>query len=390
MWTMLGCIISHRLFPPVTTQGLRRSSLPKSFEWSALLQCMLVTWLTNISINYANEYFDWNLDNPGQNESIKIDIRKREAIKRGEISSEEFKREFNEKIAGNTTRIIHDGTFPAWIALMLAIAVESLLGAIILSSRSTDPDTSSRAAGSSTPYKGAALVIAAVSTVLSHEYIAPPLRLHYRGVGELMSAFLLSPASVLWGMSGYYTATHRPLSFSDFVPRPSRGAVPAHGSHGWSIDASLLMFFCAIYLLEQARIFVMHIHDIKADKLGGKITLSVHMGHYVTSVVYVVLNLLGLGAIGVLLQQARSGRAGLLYSIAGKGGWKLLGAWGTVLALAIPIMITTASTLFANAPGRNGKRTGFLPVVALSEPPKLVSIQVLATPIILSLFLGVF
>lgn len=41
---------------------------------------MLVTWGTNISINYGNEYFDWNMDRPGQVAAIKREVEKRRVL----------------------------------------------------------------------------------------------------------------------------------------------------------------------------------------------------------------------------------------------------------------------------------------------------------------------
>ena len=433
MWTMLGCVLSHRLFPaavPSVLTDTTKSSptgVAAPFDWLALLQCMLVTWGTNISINYANEYFDWDLDRPGQIESISREVKLRGEVdeaKRAEkagakgavrAKEKEVKRELNEKIMGNTTRIIHDGTFPPWTALVLGVSVQSLLVLLMITSRAGDPDLASPGLSTrattarSTPYKGAALWIGIISTVLSHEYIAPPLRLHYHGWGELMSAVLLSPASVIWGMTGYYTATHSSLSFSDLIPSFSSSptslspyAAILPGSHRFIIDRYLLALLCIFYLLEQARILVMHIHDIKADTLGGKITLSVRIGHRRACSAYVVLNTAGLTLLGMLMARLARGDAGMLSRIAGQGGWRVIGAFSALLAYAVPIMLVVAKTLFAHDPavlevreaeGRGegkGKKQekGLIPVVPLSEPPKLVSLQVLTTPIWLGIFLG--
>lgn len=435
MWTLLGCVLSYRLFPafvPHLASSPDHSSAAEPsaalFDWWAAIQCMLVTWGTNISINYANEYFDWDLDRPGQIESISREVKLRkdavEASRTGEhakkVKVQEEVRELNEKIMGNTTRIIHDGTFPPWTALVLGASVQMLLVLLMLTSRAGDPELVPHAyaspvgpqagqglVGRSSPFKGAAMWIGIVCSTLSHEYIAPPLRLHYRGWGELMSAVLLSPASVLWGMTGYCTATHSALTFSDLIPSftatslsyASSTPAPTSASYRFIIDRFLFAFLAIIYLLEQARILVMHIHDIKADTLGGKITLSVRLGHRRACQAYVLLNIMGLSLLAMLLARLAKGSAGSLSRIAGNSpaGWRLLGAWTAILALALPIQAMVAKTLFAHLPVEEGGKErmkgkqaeeGVIPVLDITEPPKLVSLQVLATPVILSFFLG--
>lgn len=66
----------------------------------------------------------------------------------------------------NTTRCIHDGTFPPYVALILSAAVQLLVFGMIAYSRSQP----------STPFKGVALWIGLLSVFLSHEYVGPPLR----------------------------------------------------------------------------------------------------------------------------------------------------------------------------------------------------------------------
>jgi hypothetical protein len=80
---------------------------------------MLVTWGTNISINYGNEYFDWNMDRPGQVAAIKREVEKRKVLEAGgpkgnakggiitgdslshiQVPQLSSKRELNEKIMG--------------------------------------------------------------------------------------------------------------------------------------------------------------------------------------------------------------------------------------------------------------------------------------------------
>lgn len=399
---------------------------------------MLVTWGTNISINYGNEYFDYDMDRPGQVAAIKREVEKRRALKgkgggealNGKVKSNgsspgegdsthsrpaaaspstaEAKKELNEKIMGNTTRIIHDGTFPPWTALLLAAIVQLALIGLILFSRSLDPilNPARVIAGLYTrqsPFRGFALTIGIVSSFLSQEYVGPPLRLHYHGFGELISALFLAPISVLWGLTAYYTATNpygRSVSAGDMFYSPTIGK--------FGLDTTIWTFFAAAYLSEQARILIMHIHDIEADTIGGKITFVVRIGYERAARLYVALNVLAVIAWGTLARRLVNGK-GVMLSGAGSSSGLMAGlrsASGTrsaaaavgrywamgvavVLAFSIPIMVLTATSLFANMPNRpKNKATpkrGLVPIVPHMELVKLVSLQCLLTPVVLSI-----
>jgi hypothetical protein len=106
---------------------------------------------------------------------------------------------------------------------------------------------------------------------------------------------------------------------------------------------------------------------------------------------------MGVTLLGMLLARLAKGDAGSLSRIAGDSplGWRLIGAWSAILALALPIMAVVAKTLFAHGPAEDKQasmaepdKSGLIPVLAITEPPKLVSLQVLATPILLATFLG--
>jgi hypothetical protein len=82
IWTLLGCIVSSQVFPNdirLDGVGVGVGGVLRAFDWWAALQCMLVTWGTNVAINFGNEYFDWDLDHPGQVEAIKRDVEARRA-----------------------------------------------------------------------------------------------------------------------------------------------------------------------------------------------------------------------------------------------------------------------------------------------------------------------
>ncbi|CAG5158161.1 uncharacterized protein ALTATR162_LOCUS5015 [Alternaria atra] len=255
--TLLGCVLASQIFSSSTSSS---NSIFSGLNGWATLQCILVTWGTNIAINYGNEWSDYALDTPGQQESIRRDVNLREALAKkakgeagGETGGEDLEeaaKQANSKLYGNTTRIIHDGTFHP----------------LIIFSRAADPALSGASLGNGarTPFRGLALHLGIICTILSHSYVGPPLRLHYNGFGELVSALFLSPVAVLFGLVGHYTAsTGRPVAWSDLftsnLPTPS----------GFTLDKSLWLLFGALYFYEQARIFVMHIHDIGTDIAGG-------------------------------------------------------------------------------------------------------------------------
>lgn len=381
---------------------------------------MLVTWGTNISINYGNEYFDWNMDRPGQIQAMTRDLERKRALasktsgKDVDISSKKTrekgedapeyvqsaaKKQLNEKIMGNTTRIIHDGTFPPWIALLLCAVVQIALIGMILFSRSLDPNINpSSSSTRHTPFRGVSLFIGVASTFLSQEYVGPPLQLHYHGWGEIISSLFLSPVSLLWGLTGYYTATHPALLSRSIISPTDLLFPPTIGQFG--IDSTLWILLIAAYCTEQARVLIMHIHDIDADIAGGKITLVVRLGYERAAQLYVALNVVGVTLWGTVLKRLSEGKVTMLNTAVstfwgmGKGLESQAASnvgkiWaigiGIVLAYSIPIMVLTATSLFANKPNQPKAAAGIIPIVPHMELVKLVSLQLLITAPVLSI-----
>jgi 1,4-dihydroxy-2-naphthoate octaprenyltransferase len=357
--TLFGCVLASQIFPSPTSSS---DSIFSGLNRWATVQCMLVTWGTNIAINYGNEWFDYALDTPSQQESIRRDVKLREALAkkaRGEAVGddlEEAAKQANSKLYGNTTRIIHDGTFPPWTALACCAVWQFGLVALIIFSRAKDPILygTSFGTGARTPFRGLALHIGILCTILSHSYVGPPLRLHYNGFGELVSALFLSPVAVLFGLVGHYTAsTGRPAAWSDLftsdLPTPS----------GFTLGKSLWLLLGALYFYEQARIFVMHVHDIGDDVAGGKRTFVSRIGHRRAKDLYVLFNVLSFTLFGLLARtlsgESKSliGRAGgkmlqlQAYSSAGKV-W--IGGLVVVLSCALPVILTTYRVLVAEIP----------------------------------------
>jgi 1,4-dihydroxy-2-naphthoate octaprenyltransferase len=361
--TLLGCVLASQIFPSSTSSS---NSIFSGLNGWATLQCMLVTWGTNIAINYGNEWYDYALDTPEQQESIMRDVKLREALAKkakGESGGEDLEeaaKQANSKLYGNTTRIIHDGTFPPWTALACCCAVQAALIALIVFSRAADPALSGTFLGNvaKTPFRGLALHLGIICTILSHSYVGPPLRLHYNGFGELVSALFLSPVAVLFGLVGHYTAsTGRPVTWSDLftsnVPTPS----------GFTLDKSLWLLLGALYFYEQARIFVMHVHDIGADIAGGKRTFVSRIGHRRAKDLYAVFNVLSVTLFGLLARTLSGESYGDGKSLIGRTGGNLLrlqahssagrvwiGGLVVLLSCALPVMFATYRVLVAEIP----------------------------------------
>ncbi|WWD15599.1 hypothetical protein CI109_100021 [Kwoniella shandongensis] len=397
LWTLLGCLISSQIFPS-TTSTTRPTSPFDNLNWWATIQCVLITWGTNISINYANEYFDWDLDRPGQITAITRDIQAKKKIVEDEAirekeglslhtkeETEEAVSEINDKIMSSSCRIIHDGTFPPYTALLCAMFFQLALVVLIIVSRITSPSNSGAGSdGTSSPFRGLALQIGIFGIILSQSYIGPPLRLHYHGFGEIVSSIFTSSIATLFGILGHYTATTgRSVSFPELFSSSS-----ASSSSGFHLDSQMWWFFLALYTYEQARIIMMNIPDIEADKRGNKITLTVRVGQLAASQLYVLNNLISIvsflfvGAGLVQHQGMLSGSQVLDEGVTKAVSRAWIGGLISVAAFALPIMLVVSVSLFhAIKPFKN---TGYIPVLPVTELAKVVSIQTLVTPVVLS------
>jgi hypothetical protein len=234
-----------------------------------------------------------------------------------------------------------------------------------------------------------------ISVFLSQEYVGPPLRLHYNGFGEVVSSLFLSPVSVLWGLTGYYTATNptgRAISIADLFNPPT--------ATSFGIDRTLWVMLTAMFCIEQARVLIMHIHDIDADILGGKITAVVRMGYVGAARLYVGLNIIGVILWSMAVRRLYQGKGAVLGELSTwslkSGASRSLEAVGKgwaigisiVLLYSIPIIILTITSLFANIPNRpktTAPAFGVIPIVPHMELVKLVSLQLLVTPVVLSI-----
>lgn len=355
----------------------------------------------------GNEYFDWDLDRPGMVATIKKEVEARERAK-DKLKSEPGGgakekigevEEISKKVMSNTTRIIHDGTFPSVTTLLLAILVQVLLGIMIYASRNYAQFTSTRAGRADSPFRGSALTLGVICTILSQAYVGPPLRLHYHGLGELTSALLLSSVSMLFGILGHYTAaTGQAIPPSDVFTTGRQSS-----RTGFYLDSQMWTILGAFYCFEQARIFVMHIHDIDTDRRGGKYTFCVRVGQQWATRLYVIFN--GLcGWFSYRFFRQLQARQGMVLAVAGRvleekgarhveAGWRM----GAVVigAYALPAVLITAKSLLASLGQKRGSVDslllrlfpGFIPVLGTGSLCVLVSVLTLVTPAALSLVL---
>lgn len=287
--------------------------------------------------------------------------------------------------------------------------------------------------GARTPFRGLALHLGIICTILSHSYVGPPLRLHYNGFGELVSALFLSPVAVLFGLAGHYTAsTGHPVAWSDLFTSKLRT------QSGFALDKSLWLLLGALYFYEQARIFVMHIHDIGIDIAGGKLTFVARIGHRRAKNLYVVFNMLSITLFSLLARTLAGESYGDSKSLIGRASGKMLplrarsragqvwiGGLVVLLSGALPVMFVAYCVLVAEIPqdtaplvdapgavphaslkysatdtaeptpegfherstkdgGKVSESSGELGRISMGDCLKLVSLQVLATPVVLT------
>lgn len=348
LWTLLGCLLSAALSPVQegahAATPVARRALAELDGWTTLL-CMLIVYATNVSANYQNEWADYELDRPAQVRGILRDLADREALAADESEHDAAaddraaghgaEGQVGHKMFGSTTRILHDGTFPPIVSLLIAGGIQLLLLLIVLRSRAV-----AAAGGAGTPFAGLPLQIGIACSILTYCYACPPLRLHYHGLGELVSTVLLTPAAIVFGYLGHHQAVSRPaapITLADILPSTNN----ALGRHTILADGHLWTLLLAAYLFAQARILIMHLADIPQDRLGGKWTFVAQIGHRRATRLYAILNGLCVAVTAVLL-------ANLYYAPAiapaAKGGAGVL-RWSRLTKAALPIAIAATAIL---------------------------------------------
>lgn len=292
-----------------------------------------------------------------------------------------------EKIWHNSSRCLHDGTFSPYIALVISLSIQALTLLLILFSRHFDhtlnPSSNSTMI---TPFQGSPLIIVLFGMVMSQEYVGPPLRLHYNGWGEITSCFFLTIVSVTWGYAGYYTSSHplHIISATDFFRPPSGGI--------FGIDKTMWNMLGAMVLTEAGRILVMHIHDIEADKLGGKITLVVRLGYKSSARLSLLLSFMAEIFWAKSMRMLWRGEGAMIGDISQSGSTEYnsvgkfwaVGA-GVILAYSVVMSYVTMFSLFGTYHTLPPPRLLASITVSIQTLAKLVSLQVISIPIIMSI-----
>ncbi|CCG83437.1 protein of unknown function [Taphrina deformans PYCC 5710] len=252
LWCVLGNVIYYTQHGPLHPTTL-------------LLSTGLVL-LTNVSINYANEYFDYEAD------SI--------VAERADSSA-----------SHGGSKMLIDGTFGRWVALYCAAAVQAFILICIGVSRQLE--------GAGSSLQGTVLWFGLLAMGAAQQYVGPPLRLHYNGGGEVVSSLEIAPGPVLYGFLSQGThAARRGLTVRE----------------AWASTSGTLVVFLAWTLAyELARIFMMHAADITEDRVARKHTLVSVLGFGRTKALYRFTS-----ALAVLLGWnlvLRDGRAGYLMAV---------------------------------------------------------------------------
>lgn len=303
MWCLLGNLLWYQ----------SRGSLSGI---TTLLSCGIVC-LTNVSINYANEYFDFEAD------SILADIA-------------------DDNGSHGGSKLLVNGTFPRWVALAMAAAVQLFILVCIQLSRTIE--------GTHSSLQGIVLQFGLGAMFLAQQYVGPPFRLHYNGGGEIISSLEIASMPVLYGYLSQLTATMK------------RGVT---WQESYEATTPTLRFFLLwSFAFELSRIFIMHAADITEDRLAKKHTLVSIVGYRKTKVLFQFISGLAfLFAWNVVVSNPRS-----------------ILLLGPVYMYSIPIFLRVQDRLeglCAEGDLSAGK-------AAFSAMPVLVSLQTLGTPVLLS------
>jgi 1,4-dihydroxy-2-naphthoate octaprenyltransferase len=223
-----------------------------SIDWNRYAWGQLAISATQLMTHYSNDYFDYEGDRVNTT--------------------------FTDWSGGS--RVLPNGELPRAIALAAAVflAALALVANIVLQARFASPPLVT------------GMLLAAL--VLSWEYSAPPLRLHSRGVGELVAMFIVSMLVPLTG----------------FV-------LQAGG-----IEPLALLSIAPLCFLQFAMLLAVEFPDQASDTLVGKRTLVVRLGPPRAAALYVgslALAYLLLPAWGLLgLPGAVAGAVALLLPLA--------------------------------------------------------------------------
>jgi len=182
------------------------------FSWSRFVLGFVTSFTANLSVSYSNDYFDVNLDRYGKPTSVS---------------------------GGSGILIAHPelmGFSKTLAEILMGISlITSIVSTVLFSLPFYFP------------------VIVAFANFLSWYYVAPPLKLAYRGLSELT---VIIAVGLLMPGSGYLMSKK-------------------------TFDLLFLIFVFPSMLYSLAFIVSVEIPDLESDRLGGKNTLIVKKGrHY--------------------------------------------------------------------------------------------------------------
>jgi 1,4-dihydroxy-2-naphthoate octaprenyltransferase len=189
-------------------------------DWTRFAWGQLAVSATQAMTHYSNDYFDLEID----------------------------KASYSPLHWSGGSGVLPSGALPRWVALVAAIALAALalFAAVVLATRL------SGGLG--------ALTILVGAMVLSWEYSGPPLRLHSRGLGELVA---MGVVTILVPLAGFY-------------------------SQALTIEPLVLVSVAPLCFLQFAMLLAVEFPDEAGDAIGGKHTLVVRLGSAKAALLYVV------------------------------------------------------------------------------------------------------
>ena len=182
------------------------------FQWGRFLAAQVFIWATNAMTLYLNEYFDLNADRANATPT---------------------------RWTGGS-RVLVRGELPAAVALYTGLGLGAFaLGWLVGVARVVTPEATARV-----------LLWGGLCVLLAWQYVGPPLRLHYRGLGELTATLVI------------------------IVLVPLFGALVQSGR----LHLEIVPMLAPLALAHVARMLVMNIPDHAGDEAVGKRTLVVLLG----------------------------------------------------------------------------------------------------------------
>ncbi|KAH8886656.1 hypothetical protein GQ53DRAFT_827965 [Thozetella sp. PMI_491] len=292
---------------------LHSSASASTLGITAVISSASIVFLANVSVNYANEYFDYEAD------SILAC------------------REDAQASHGGSTLLV-DGTFRRYVALLCATVVQLFIALVILTSRWVQ--------GPDTHLQGSALWLIVALMAAAHQYVGPPLRLHYRGAGEVLTSLIVSTGTMLYGYLAQETAGRK----------QGLGIIEVSES----IDSTLVLFFVWAFLFELSRVLMMHVADMTADLIAKKHTLVSILGYNKTSRLYICTTILH-----VFL-------AWMIMVLQPKAAYLMVPMMLYSIPIAFEVQAALGDLRWHSRIGRK----------AFTHIPILVSLQTLATPVL--------